>query len=139
MSAGTRQFIGLTAPVGGIQIASRDVNGDSSPDLVVTTPWLVLQAPETPGRAIFEPSHDLTFSLPVSVLGRAPLRPFIPFKRPIQASVNWRVVAIDTVLQTAGRKVRVGFTLLSTVRCSIHTGAPKLSARCLARWDREVS
>jgi hypothetical protein len=40
MSAGPRQFIGVTAPVGGIEIASRDVNGDSSPDLVVTTPWL---------------------------------------------------------------------------------------------------
>jgi len=132
MSAGTRQFIGVTAPVGGIEIASRDVNGDSSPDLVVTTPWLnrpvavllndghgnftlydpaafsalvwsyktslypahvevrdlavvftrppgdcklnqgVLPAPETPGRTIFEPSRDLTFSISISVLGRAP-------------------------------------------------------------------
>jgi hypothetical protein len=132
MSAGPRQFIGVTAPVGGIEIASRDVNGDSSPDLVVTTPWLnrpvavllndghgnftlydpaafsalvwsyetslypgnveirdvaavftrlpgdcelsqdLLPAPETPGRAIFEISHDPAFSPAVFVLGRAP-------------------------------------------------------------------
>ena len=39
MSAGTRQSIGINGPVGGLEIAPRDVNGDSSPDLVVTTPW----------------------------------------------------------------------------------------------------
>jgi hypothetical protein len=40
MSAGAQQFIGITAPVGGIEIAPRDVNGDSSLDLIVTTAWL---------------------------------------------------------------------------------------------------
>lgn len=40
MSAGARQFIGVTAPVGGLEIALRDVNGDNSLDLIVTTPWL---------------------------------------------------------------------------------------------------
>jgi hypothetical protein len=40
MSAGSRQFIGVTAPVGGIEIAPRDVNGDASLDLIVTTTWL---------------------------------------------------------------------------------------------------
>jgi hypothetical protein len=40
MSAGARQFIGVTAPVGGLEIAPRDVNGDNSLDLIVTTPWL---------------------------------------------------------------------------------------------------
>jgi hypothetical protein len=40
MSAGVRQFIGVTAPVGGLEIAPRDVNGDNSLDLIVTTPWL---------------------------------------------------------------------------------------------------
>lgn len=40
LSAGVRQSIRLTAPAGGLQIASRDVNGDRSLDLVVTTAWL---------------------------------------------------------------------------------------------------
>jgi hypothetical protein len=40
LSAGARQSIRLTAPVGGLEIASRDVNGDRSVDLVVTTAWL---------------------------------------------------------------------------------------------------
>jgi hypothetical protein len=39
MSAGPHQRIGLTAPVGGLEIASRDVNGDNAPDLVVTAAW----------------------------------------------------------------------------------------------------
>jgi hypothetical protein len=39
-STGLKQSIGVTAPVGGLQIASRDVNGDSSLDLVVSTAWL---------------------------------------------------------------------------------------------------
>src|SRR5215475_6550435 len=40
LSAGVRQSIGLTAPAGGLEIASRDVNGDRNLDLVVTTAWL---------------------------------------------------------------------------------------------------
>jgi hypothetical protein len=39
MSAGARQRIGVTAPVGGLEIASRDVNGDTFLDLIVTTAW----------------------------------------------------------------------------------------------------
>jgi hypothetical protein len=39
-STGLKQSIGITAPIGGLQIASRDVNGDSSLDLVVSTAWL---------------------------------------------------------------------------------------------------
>jgi hypothetical protein len=39
MSAGIPQNIGLIAPVGGLQLRSRDVNGDSYPDVVVTTLW----------------------------------------------------------------------------------------------------
>ena len=42
LSAGTQQLIGVTAPVGGLEIASRDVNGDNSLDLIVTTAWLKL-------------------------------------------------------------------------------------------------
>jgi hypothetical protein len=40
MSAGARQTIGVNAPVGGLEIASRDVNGDNIVDLVVSTAWL---------------------------------------------------------------------------------------------------
>jgi hypothetical protein len=29
----------ITAPAGGLQISSRDVNGDSFPDVIVTTAW----------------------------------------------------------------------------------------------------
>jgi hypothetical protein len=40
MSAGARQMIGVDGPVGGLEIASRDVNGDNLIDLVVSTAWL---------------------------------------------------------------------------------------------------
>ena len=40
MSAGSRQTIGVNAPIGGLEIASRDVNGDNIIDLVVSTAWL---------------------------------------------------------------------------------------------------
>lgn len=40
MSAGVRQTIGVNAPIGGLEIASRDVNGDNIVDLVVSTAWL---------------------------------------------------------------------------------------------------
>jgi len=39
LSAGARRIVGITAPTGGLQIASMDVNGDSFPDVVVTTLW----------------------------------------------------------------------------------------------------
>jgi hypothetical protein len=39
LSAGDGRIVGLTAPTGGLQVASIDVNGDSFPDLVVTTAW----------------------------------------------------------------------------------------------------
>jgi hypothetical protein len=38
-SSGLRDGIGVTAPSGGLHIASRDVNGDHFPDLVVSTAW----------------------------------------------------------------------------------------------------
>jgi len=40
LSSGPRQFLGITAPVGGLQILLRDINGDNALDLVVTTAWL---------------------------------------------------------------------------------------------------
>jgi hypothetical protein len=40
LSSGGRQFIGVTAPVGGLELALRDVNGDQNLDLIVTTAWL---------------------------------------------------------------------------------------------------
>jgi hypothetical protein len=40
LSGGNRQFIGLVAPSGGLELASRDVNGDNTLDLVVTAKWM---------------------------------------------------------------------------------------------------
>jgi hypothetical protein len=40
LSTGARQSIGIMAPVGGLQLASRDVNGDNFLDVVVTTALL---------------------------------------------------------------------------------------------------
>jgi hypothetical protein len=39
LTTGLRQTIGVTAPAGGLQLTSRDVNGDSYPDVIVTTYW----------------------------------------------------------------------------------------------------
>jgi hypothetical protein len=40
MSAGVRHKIGVNGPIGGLEIASRDVNGDNVLDLVVSAAWL---------------------------------------------------------------------------------------------------
>ena len=40
LSATGRRTFRIVAPLGGLQIASRDVNGDNAPDLVLTTAWL---------------------------------------------------------------------------------------------------
>ena len=40
LSTGSRQSILITAPLGGLQVTLRDVNGDNSLDLIVTTKWL---------------------------------------------------------------------------------------------------
>jgi len=39
LTGGPLQTIPLTAPIGGLQLRSRDVNGDNFPDVVVTTFW----------------------------------------------------------------------------------------------------
>lgn len=39
LSSGSGQIFGITAPSGGVQVTSRDVNGDSFPDVIVTTAW----------------------------------------------------------------------------------------------------
>ena len=39
LSTGPRRTLGITAPGGGLQVTSRDVNGDSFFDVVVTTAW----------------------------------------------------------------------------------------------------
>ncbi len=40
LSGGSRQTLGITAQSGGLQITSRDVNGDDFLDVIVTTAWL---------------------------------------------------------------------------------------------------
>jgi hypothetical protein len=39
LTSGIWQTVGVTAPLGGLQIVARDVNGDSTLDLVISTPW----------------------------------------------------------------------------------------------------
>jgi hypothetical protein len=39
LSGGSGQIFGITAPTGGVLVTSRDVNGDSFPDVIVTTAW----------------------------------------------------------------------------------------------------
>jgi hypothetical protein len=40
LSTAGRRSISIVAPIGGLQITARDVNGDQIPDLVLTTTWL---------------------------------------------------------------------------------------------------
>ena len=42
LSTGPQQMIGVNAPLGGLNITSRDVDGNQSLDLIVTTAWLNL-------------------------------------------------------------------------------------------------
>ena len=39
LSTGSQQTVGLAAPTGGLRLRSGDVNGDSYPDVIVTTLW----------------------------------------------------------------------------------------------------
>ena len=39
LSGGPSRGVTITGPTGGLQIASRDVNGDTFPDVIVTTAW----------------------------------------------------------------------------------------------------
>ena len=39
LSTGSQQTVGIAAPTGGLQLRSRDVNGDNYPDLIITTLW----------------------------------------------------------------------------------------------------
>jgi FG-GAP-like repeat len=39
LSSGARSTLNIAAPDGGLQLASRDVNGDDWPDVIVTTAW----------------------------------------------------------------------------------------------------
>jgi hypothetical protein len=39
LSAGVSKVVLVVGPTGGLQVAARDVNGDSVPDLVLTTAW----------------------------------------------------------------------------------------------------
>ena len=39
LSSGARSTLNIAAPDGGLQLSSRDVNGDDWPDVIVTTAW----------------------------------------------------------------------------------------------------
>jgi hypothetical protein len=63
LSTGSRQTLGITAPAGGVQISSRDVNGDTFADVVVTTAWtnLPIAVLLNDGKGNFTPSSPSNF------------------------------------------------------------------------------
>jgi hypothetical protein len=71
MSAGAHQRIGVTAPVGGLEIATRDVNGDNRVDLIVTTTWLnrTVAILLNDGHGNFTLTDPASFSAAISNVG----------------------------------------------------------------------
>ena len=63
LTSGVPQTIGVTAPTGGLQLRARDVNGDSYPDVIVTTYWTnqPVAVLLNDGRGNFTPSDPSTF------------------------------------------------------------------------------
>ena len=63
LSGGSRQALGITAPTGGLQVTSRDVNGDDFLDVVVTTAWTNLPVAVllNDGRGNFKASDPSAF------------------------------------------------------------------------------
>jgi hypothetical protein len=63
LSSGSHQTLGITAPAGGVQISSRDVNGDTFADVVVTTAWTNLPVAVllNDGNGNFTPSSPSNF------------------------------------------------------------------------------
>jgi hypothetical protein len=63
LSGGSRQTLGITAPTGGLQIASRDVNGDDFLDVVIMTAWTnrPVAILLNDGRGNFKASDPSTF------------------------------------------------------------------------------
>jgi len=68
LSGGLRQILGITAPTGGLQLTSRDVNGDDFLDVVVTTAWT-----NRPVAVLLNDGHGkFTASDPSAFLGAFP-------------------------------------------------------------------
>jgi len=63
LSSGPQQTLCLRAPTGGLQLTSRDVNGDHFVDVVVTTAWTnqPIAVLLNDGRGNFSPSNPATF------------------------------------------------------------------------------
>lgn len=63
LSSGSRQTLRITAPAGGVQISSRDVNGDTFTDVVVTTAWTNLPVAVllNDGKGNFTPASPSNF------------------------------------------------------------------------------
>lgn len=63
LSTGSRQILGITAPTGGLQITSRDVNGDDFLDVIVTASWTnrPIAVLINDGRGNFTPSDPSAF------------------------------------------------------------------------------
>ena len=63
LSTGLRHTLGITAPTGGVQISSRDVNGDTFADVVITTAWTNLPVAVliNDGKGNFTPASPSNF------------------------------------------------------------------------------
>lgn len=63
LSTGSQQNVGISAPAGGLQITSRDVNGDDFLDVIVTTSWTnrPVAVLLNDGRGNFTPSDPSAF------------------------------------------------------------------------------
>jgi hypothetical protein len=77
MSAGAKQRIGLTGPLGGLEIASRDLNGDNSLDLIVTTTWF-----KNPVAVLLNDGHGNFTLADAAIVSAAALRPERIWARP---------------------------------------------------------
>ena len=99
MSAGSHQRIGVTAPIGGLEIATRDVNGDHSLDLIVTTTWLnrPVAILLNDGHGNFTVTDPAAFAGVVSSVDRAWTPPGSQAKDAVAAllSRSWGDCALD--------------------------------------------
>jgi hypothetical protein len=108
MSAGSQLLIGVTAPVGGLEIAARDVNGDRNPDLIVTTKWLdrPVVVLVNDGHGNFTMADPAAFSTIVSEVERSWAAPSFEVKSSAAAVIgraDGDCVLDDHALETPAR------------------------------------
>jgi hypothetical protein len=131
LSGGSAQTVSIIAPTGGLRITSRDVNGDTFPDVVVTTAWTnrpiaillndgsgkftplspssfqsAFAAPETSCSSPADEIKDATALLSRSTSGNCPMQSTSSSPRIIaalHASYSSAVLVLASVLPFIGR------------------------------------